>query len=42
MSARERRQASMDLHAEKSKDGMREHLEYGDLMAWLRQWREDN
>jgi hypothetical protein len=42
MSAQERRNASLDLHAEKQISGMREHMGYGDLLAWLRQWREEH
>jgi hypothetical protein len=42
MSAQERRRASLDLHADKRKSGMREHMAYGDLLAWLRQWREEH
>jgi hypothetical protein len=41
MSAQERREASIDLHADKRMSGMREHMDYGDLLAWLRQWREE-
>ena len=42
MSAQERREASIDFHAYKKGSGMREHLEYGDLLTWLRQWREEH
>jgi len=42
MSAQERRDASIDLHAEKRGSGNREHMEYGDLLAWLRQWKEEH
>jgi hypothetical protein len=41
MSALERREASLDLHADKRMSGLREHMRYGDLLAWLRQWREE-
>jgi hypothetical protein len=41
MSAQERREASIDLHADKRMSGMREHMGYGDLLAWLRQWGEE-
>jgi hypothetical protein len=41
MSARERRDASIDLHAYKRGSGMREHMDYGDLLTWLRQWRDE-
>ncbi len=40
MSARERRKASIDLHTHKQTAGMRGHMSYGDLLAWLRQWKE--
>jgi hypothetical protein len=42
MSAQERREASLDLHADKRMAGVREHMDYGDLLAWLRQWREEH
>jgi hypothetical protein len=41
LTARERREASIELHAEKRASGMRDHLSYGDLLAWLRQWKEE-
>jgi hypothetical protein len=41
MSAQERREASIDLHADKTKSGIREHVGYGDLLNWLRQWKEE-
>jgi len=41
MSAQERREASLDLHADKRISGVREHKNYGDLLAWLRQWKEE-
>jgi hypothetical protein len=42
MSAQERRDASIDLHADKRSSGVREHTDYGDLLAWLRQWRDEH
>jgi hypothetical protein len=36
----ERHAASEALHAEKEISGKAEHLSYGDLLAWLRQWRQ--
>jgi hypothetical protein len=42
MSAQERRKASLDLHAHKRAHGSREHMDYGDLLAWLRQWKEEH
>jgi hypothetical protein len=41
MSAQERHDASIDLHAYKQTLGMRGHMSYGDLCAWLRQWNEE-
>jgi len=41
MSAQERHEASIDLHADKRMLGRREHMDYGDLLGWLRQWREE-
>jgi hypothetical protein len=42
MSAQERRKASLDLHADKRMAGTHGHMAYGDLLAWLRQWREEH
>jgi hypothetical protein len=42
MTAQERRKASLDLHADKRTFGTHEHVDYGDLLAWLRQWREES
>jgi hypothetical protein len=39
LTARERYEASEALHAEKASGGAREHMTYGELLAWLRQWR---
>lgn len=36
---RERYEASQALHADKAGGGSKEHLDYGDLLAWLRQWK---
>jgi hypothetical protein len=41
MSAQERREASIDLHAYKQSSGIRGHMSYGDLLDWLRQWKEE-
>jgi hypothetical protein len=35
----ERYEASEALHAEKDSGGVQGHLSYGDLVAWLRQWK---
>jgi hypothetical protein len=37
----EKDEASDDFHAEKRAFGDRRHLPYGDLIIWLREWRED-
>jgi hypothetical protein len=39
LTAQERYEASEALHAEKQSGGVQEHLSYGDLLAWLRQWK---
>ena len=39
LTARERYAASEALHAEKDSSGAREHKSYGELLAWLRQWK---
>jgi hypothetical protein len=35
----ERYEASQALHAEKDADGRRADMSYGELLAWLRQWK---
>lgn len=40
LSTMERYEASQALHAEKQSSGTREHMAYGDLLAWLREWVE--
>lgn len=40
LTPRERYEASEELHAAKQGMGMEEHMTYGDLLAWLRQWRQ--
>lgn len=42
MSAQERRAASIDFHSYKQASGRRGHMNYGDLLAWLRQWKEEH
>jgi hypothetical protein len=39
LTPRERYEASEDLHAEKGAAGVQEHMRYGELLAWLRQWK---
>ena len=36
----ERYEASQALHAEKESAGVQAHMTYGELVAWLRQWRQ--
>jgi hypothetical protein len=36
----ERYAASEALHAEKESEGVRDHMTYGELLAWLRHWKE--
>ncbi len=40
LSAIERYEVSQDLHAEKDSSGVHEHMSYGELLAWLQEWRE--
>jgi hypothetical protein len=40
LSAIERYEASRDLHAEKESSGVQEHMTYGELLAWLREWKD--
>jgi hypothetical protein len=35
----ERYEASDALHAEKESRGNREHMSYGELLAWLQEWK---
>jgi len=37
---KERYEASEALHAEKESSGMQDHMGYGELLAWLRQWKQ--
>jgi len=39
LSARERFEASEALHSAKESSGMKEHMSYQELVAWLREWR---
>jgi hypothetical protein len=41
LTEREQHEASEALHAEKESVGMKEHRAYGELVAWVRQWKED-
>jgi hypothetical protein len=41
LTEKEQYQASKALHAEKESIGMKDHMPYGELVAWLRQWKED-
>jgi len=40
LTVRERREASADLHAEKEAGSVQADMSYGELLAWLRQWRD--
>lgn len=40
LTAAERYEASEALHAEKEAGSTREHMSYGELLAWLRQWKQ--
>lgn len=40
LTVQERYEASEALHAEKESAGVQAHMSYGDLLAWLRQWRQ--
>lgn len=39
LTPRERYEASEALHAEKDGAGVQGHMSYGELLAWLRQWK---
>jgi hypothetical protein len=40
LTAEERYKASEALHAEKQASAKGRHMSYGELLAWLQQWRE--
>ncbi len=40
LSANQRYAASQALHEEKESIGTREHMSYGELLVWLREWVE--
>lgn len=40
LTARERYEASEALHAEKQASGKKGHMPYGELVAWLREWKQ--
>jgi hypothetical protein len=40
LSAIERYEASRAIHAEKESSGAREHMSYGELLAWLQEWTD--
>jgi hypothetical protein len=40
LTAYERYEASQSLHAYKESGGGREDMSYGELLAWLREWKE--
>jgi hypothetical protein len=39
LTARERYEASEALHSEKQSGSVQRDMSYGELLAWLRQWR---
>jgi hypothetical protein len=39
LSAQERYEASEALHAEKASSDVQADMSYGELLAWLRQWK---
>ncbi len=40
LTVRERYDASEALHSEKESGGGQKDMSYGELLAWLRQWKE--
>jgi hypothetical protein len=40
LTVRERYEASRALHAEKETGGGQEDMSYGELLGWLRQWKD--
>jgi len=40
LTASERYEASQALHAEKEAGGRRADMSYGELLAWLREWKD--
>lgn len=40
LTIQERYAASEALHAEKESSGVQAHTSYGELLAWLRQWKQ--
>jgi len=40
LTVRERYEASQALHAEKETGGGQDDMSYGELLAWLRQWKD--
>jgi hypothetical protein len=40
LTVRERYEASQALHVEKETGGGQEDMSYGELLAWLRQWKD--
>jgi hypothetical protein len=40
LTVRERYEASQALHAEKETGGGQEDMSYGELLAWLQQWKD--
>lgn len=40
LTPKERYEASEALHAEKESSSMQDHMSYGELLAWPRQWKQ--
>ncbi len=40
LTIQERYAASEALHTEKESSGVQAHMSYGELLAWLRQWKQ--
>jgi len=40
LTVEERYAASEALHGEKESSGLQGHMTYGELLAWLRQWKQ--
>jgi hypothetical protein len=40
LTVQERYEVSEALHVEKQASGMQKHMSYGELLEWLRQWKQ--
>jgi hypothetical protein len=41
LTPQQRYEASEALHDYKATTGSREHMNYGELLAWVREWKEE-